>query len=144
MRLGLLKEKLPSTISFRGRDICENGPVLDSYVVGEERNVSCMVEQPKSTVLVLSGSNWVEDSAIQLNWLSFVSVWMATEIQRSSRTLSFFCQTEDRLVSRRKRRTFQDVVCSLNYQLAEQRPLGTGAASRRPGGCLELFGVAKY
>jgi hypothetical protein len=83
------------------------------------------LEQPKSTVFVLGGSNWVEDSAIQLNWLSYASIRMATEMQQSSITLSFFCQTEYRLVSPCKRRTFQDVVCSLIYQLAEQSPSGT-------------------
>jgi hypothetical protein len=90
-------------------------PTLVLCLVKKNATFGKWLEQPKSTVLVLSGSNWVEDLAIQLNWLFFASIWMATEMQQSSITLSFFCQTEYRLVSPSKRRTFQNVVCNLIY-----------------------------
>lgn len=102
----------------------KRGKLLSHSMLMGEKTFSKWFETSKSSVLVLGGSNWVDDSAIQLNWLSYASTWVTTSAQPSRCTLAYFCQTDYR-VTKRQARDFLDVMRSLIYQLAMQSPLAT-------------------
>ncbi|KAI9693538.1 MAG: hypothetical protein M1820_009190 [Bogoriella megaspora] len=88
----------------------------------EQRVFSDWLEQPNSAMLLLGGSNWSDDSSVQLNWLSDASLLVAESTKgQSARVLFMFCQT-DYTAPKRKRRYFSEIVRNLIYQLAEQHP----------------------
>lgn len=87
----------------------------------EERTFSNWLERAESAMLLLGGSNWLDDSSIQLNWLSYASALVVELTTQPACVLFFFCQT-DYTIPRRKRRNFSDVVRNLIYQFAEQHP----------------------
>ncbi|KAF2832486.1 hypothetical protein CC86DRAFT_462770 [Ophiobolus disseminans] len=76
-----------------------------------------------STMRVLAGSNFVDDTSIPLKWLSYASVWTAENMRHTGHVLAAFCQTSY-TVTKRNRRNFPDIIKSLIYQLAEQHPSG--------------------
>jgi hypothetical protein len=79
-------------------------------------------------MLILGGSNLVDDDSIQLNWLSYASVWAVETMQESGHILAAFCQT-DYTLTKGTRGKFVDIMQSLIYQLAEKHP--SGLRSRR-------------
>ena len=88
----------------------------------EDRTFSNWLEYTGSAMLLIGGSNWLDDSSIQLNWLSNASVLVVNELTTQSAYVFFlFCQT-DHAVPRRKRLHFSDVVHNLIYQFTRQLP----------------------
>ncbi|KAL9082220.1 MAG: hypothetical protein Q9165_008928, partial [Trypethelium subeluteriae] len=86
-----------------------------------ERTFSNWLRQQESGMLLLGGSNWLDDSSIQLNWLSYASALVVELTAKPGFVLSFFCQ-KDYTLPHRKRRYFSDVIRSLIYQLAKHHP----------------------
>jgi hypothetical protein len=76
-----------------------------------------------SSMLVLSGSNCIEDASNQLSWLSYASIWAVESARRTSHTLAAFCLI-NYTVTDRTRVSFQTLFNSLMYQLALQHPSG--------------------
>lgn len=74
-----------------------------------------------SCVLLLGGSNARDDSSVQLNWLSWASVWVTRLVSETPCSLSAFCQSEYHMTTRRD---FSHVLDSLIYQLAARHPDG--------------------
>jgi hypothetical protein len=93
---------------------------LTPELLRQEHVFSSWTERADSTVLVLGGKNWLDDTTIQLNWLSYASVYMVESVRQSTLLLSWFCQTAY-TVNRRKRRSFPEILRSFIYQLVEQR-----------------------
>ena len=76
-----------------------------------------------SCVLLLGGRNARDDSSLQLNWLSWASVWVTRLVSETPCSLSVFCQSEYHMTNR-TRRDFSHVLDSLIYQLAARHPEG--------------------
>ncbi|UJO13856.1 hypothetical protein CLAFUW4_03721 [Fulvia fulva] len=77
----------------------------------------------QSTIPLLSGTNWAEDSTIELNWLSYASVYLAqaSVSQTNNVCIPFFCQTEHTTRTQQSRRcTLSTMMRYMVYQLAEQ------------------------
>lgn len=86
----------------------------------EQKSFSDWYTSPKSSLLILGGINLVDDTAIQLNWVSGAST-LLIERPQESKNLFFLCQTTY-TVPRRQRRSFSDVIDSLIYQLVQGYP----------------------
>ena len=102
-------------------------------LLNQDGKLSSWMERETSSMLLLGGNNWLDDSQIQLNWLSHASVLLAGSLQSRRRdavksttsppnvVLFFSCQW-DYTISQRLRSTFSDIIRHFIYQLAEQHP----------------------
>lgn len=87
-------------------------------ILTAERAFTTWLERPESSMLLLSGSNLVDDSSVPFSWLSYASILI---VQSTLRPLYFFCQTKD-LGTSQHRPLFSDVIRSLILQLAKLHP----------------------
>jgi hypothetical protein len=98
---------------------------MSPKLLNDEELFSTWLNGTGSSILMLGGNNWLDDSSLQLNWLSYASIIVVEEVYTHPKTclLTFFCQS-DYTVPKRKRCFFPDVLNSLIFQLAQQHPDG--------------------
>lgn len=111
---GVLRHEL-SDLDSGGK----SGQKMTASLMKRKRPFSEWLHRSDSSVMLLSGCNWADVSAIQVTWLSHVSVLLTKKAEEGRMTLAFFCQTAARIKSPRSRRSFRNVMRSLIYQLAE-------------------------
>lgn len=136
-------EKIKNLLALKRSDGLDSAPVIVAYKtsllrefadhrrknrVPSNMSLKALYSEPsflnwqagaRSSILLLGGNNFKDDSSIQYNWLSLASILMAEDMEDSATIVSLFCQTEY-TPPRMRRRRFPDVIRHLIYQLAEQ------------------------
>ncbi|KAF9699864.1 hypothetical protein EKO04_002675 [Ascochyta lentis] len=102
---------------------------MSSSILKQEPVFNTWYQQTKSGVLLIGGNNYFDHSDVELNWLSWASVWAARSLDGGGCPLVFFCQTTYNM-NRRARCTFHQIVDSLIYQLAAMHPDGLQAQQK--------------
>jgi hypothetical protein len=122
----LVSSMLQEEFSSHGRNRRGIPQQMSASLLEQDDTITSWTRQESSSMLVLAGSNFVDDASVQLNWLSYASVWAAESMQSNGHVLAVFCQPSYR-VTDRLRRSFPDIIRNLIYQLAEYHPTGLRA-----------------
>ncbi|KAH6621736.1 hypothetical protein C7974DRAFT_414441 [Boeremia exigua] len=107
---------------------CKNAAQLSPVILKANKTFREWNEEPRSSMLVLGGYNFVRDidsepeSEEEMSWLSFASVWYTEDaLRKPGLTLSYFGQL-NYTVRKQHRHTFWYVMKTFVYQLAQTLP----------------------
>ena len=107
--------------------------LLSMEILNSDKKFSEWKQCKRSSLLILGGSNLVEDPVIQLNWLSHAATLFSNSKKNAhpdegtsallpQEHVLFFTFQWDHILSHRQRSTFSEMVGHLIYQLAELLP----------------------
>lgn len=91
-------------------------------MVEEEESTQRWLTCEHSSLLFLSGKNWVDVCGTTFSWLSYIAVFVAERLRREKSHVVYYCCQVEYTLTARKRRSLQQLVASLSYQLAALRP----------------------
>lgn len=96
--------------------------LMDWDILAEEASFHRWWNTESSSLLFLSGKNWITVNNSTLSWLSYAAVLLTQKLLQDNRNVAYyFCQADNMLTDRR-RRTIQDLMASLLYQIANSQP----------------------
>ncbi|OCK89971.1 uncharacterized protein K441DRAFT_581561, partial [Cenococcum geophilum 1.58] len=96
--------------------------LMDWDILAEEASFHRWWNTESSSLLFLSGKNWITVNNSTLSWLSYAAVLLTQKPLQDNRNVAYyFCQANNMLTDRR-RRTIQDLMASLLYQIANSQP----------------------